>query len=457
VTNLPPGSNVPLCVDLDGTLVFTNMLLETLVRAVARNPLVVFLLPVWLAGGRANLKSRLAQRGEFDAATLPYNARLLEELRTHRAQGRRIVLATASDAVVANRIAAHLGVFDEVIASDGTLNVRGQAKAEALAQRFGAKGFDYVGDSDVDKPVWERARDGLRVAPPRPANRFLRALRLHQWTKNLLVFVPLFTAHGLGDPVAVRAAFLAFVAFSLAASAIYIVNDLSDLDADRSHPLKRRRVFAAGELSIGWGLAAVPVLLAASALIASALPPLFAAELAIYVAATFAYSIWLKPIALLDAFVLAGLYSIRILAGAAAVQVPLSHWLLAFSLFMFLSLALAKRHAELSALAGRDGDAARGRGYRASDRDIVGMLGCASGFASIIVFALYITSGDMLALYANPRWLWMILPLMLYWISRVWLLAHRGQLDEDPVLFAVRDPVSLAVAVLTVACVAVAT
>jgi 4-hydroxybenzoate polyprenyltransferase len=473
--NAPP---VPLCVDLDGTLVRTDMLFETLAAALRRNPLVALALPFWLLRGRAHLKRRLAQRCAIDPSTLPYDESVLEMLRRERAAGRRLVLATATDEGVARGIARHLDLFDAVVASDGDRNLKGNAKARHLAEAYGERGFDYLGNDAADLPVWSRARTAYVAShgPAFPARvaasgadmrhvvtrrgarwALLRALRPHQWTKNVLVFVPVLTAHRIHDEAALAAATVAFAAFCLAASATYLLNDLADLEHDRRHPDKRRRALAAGELPLWAAALLAPLLLAAAFMLALPLALPFLAELAGYAAATTAYSLWLKRIVLVDAFTLAGLYAVRILAGAAAIDVPVSHWLLVFSLFMFLSLALAKRHAELSGLARREIAEASGRGYRAGDRDLVGVIGAASGQISVLVFSLYITSPEVGVLYARPWLLWVACPIFLYWIARVWLLAYRDALQEDPLVFALRDPVSLALGAATVVTVIAAT
>jgi 4-hydroxybenzoate polyprenyltransferase len=427
-------------VDLDGTLVKSNLLIETLASAVKQRPLVVFALPFWLARGRAALKKELAQRARLDAALLPYDESVLADLRRERLAGRAIYLATAADESVANEVAAHLGLFDGVVASDGARNLKGEVKAHALAERFGEKGFDYIGNDRFDIPVWKRSRNAIRVQrPAHGVTHLLKALRVHQWAKNLLLFVPLLTSHHFLDPGALPESLLAFLAFSFIASAVYLANDLVDLEDDRRHPAKRLRPLAAGDISIEATLALVPFLLTAGAAVALLLPWRFGVLLAVYVAANLAYSLGLKRVALVDVFVLAGLYTLRILAGAAAIEVPVSHWLLAFSMFVFLSLAFAKRFVEVANVAARAGTAVGGRGYRAGDGQLLATLGSASGYLSVLVFALYITSKEIVALYRSPAILWFAVPLLAYWISRVWLLAHRGVLHEDPVLFALHD------------------
>ena len=440
---------VPLCVDLDGTLVKSNVLIESLVGALKKRPLLAFAVPFWLLRGRAALKRELASRSSIDVAHLPYDDKLLADLRRERLAGRSIWLATAADQKLAHQVADHLGLFDGVVASNGRDNLKGEAKARALAERFGEKGFDYVGNDRHDIPVWARSREAIRVDHPHRFAALVRALRPVHWAKNLLVFLPLLTAHRLFEREPFNYALHAFVAFSLVASAIYLANDLFDLQDDRRHAEKRRRPIAAGEVPIEIAFALIPVLLAGAAALAWYLPPEFGAMLAAYVVANVAYSTGLKRVPLVDVFVLAGFYTLRILAGAAATDVPVSHWLLALSLFGFLSLALAKRFVEVSALGARAESRVGGRGYIAGDAQVLGWLGVASGSLSVLVLALYITSRDVTALYNHPAVLWFACPLMLYWISRVWLLAHRGELHEDPLVFALRDGPSYLVAAAT--------
>ena len=473
-----PAQGVPLCVDLDGTLVKSDMLMESLVAVLRRSPWLEFALPWWLARGRAVLKRELADRAEIDVSVLPYDENVLAMLRRERAAGRTLVLATASDEGIAKRIAAHLGLFDAVIASDGRTNLKREAKARALVARYGEAGFDYVGEDRHDLPVWQHARAAYVVGSnaaigahlaqlgkpvheisraPRGIRALMKGVRAYHWAKNLLVFVPLLTAHVYLDAPSAAASVLAFIAFSLVASSVYLANDLVDLQDDRRHPTKRARPIASGELPIAAALALVPVLLAAAAAVAALLPWGFGALLLAYVATNLAYSLALKRAALIDVFVLAGLYTLRILAGAAAIEVPVSHWLLAFSLFAFLSLALAKRYVEVANVASRDEERVGGRGYLASDGALLGMLGTASGYLSVLVFALYITSPQVVMLYSSPSVLWFAVPLLLYWISRVWFLAERGVLHEDPLLFALHDPPSYATGALILALMVAAT
>lgn len=464
-TDLAP---VPLCVDLDGTLIRTDMLFESSLGLLKRNPLYLFALPFWLLSGRANLKRRIAQRTKVDIPTLPWDLRVVELLEAER-QRRTLVLCTASDQVLADAVAAHLGSFDLVMASDGSRNLSGRSKAEVLVEAYGERGFDYAGNEARDLAIWAHAKrayvvnagSGLaarvgrvsEVADVLPRERagvrtWLKALRLHQWLKNVLVFVPLLASHTFLQPTAVAHAIAAFVIFGVCASSVYVLNDLLDLGADRAHPRKRKRPFASGRLPLAAGIVVAPLLTIAAFVAAYLLDPRFALVLLGYYVLTLAYSLYLKRIAMLDVLVLAGLYTVRIIAGSAAIETGLSFWLLAFSMFLFLSLALVKRYTEVAAQSGNGQEQIKGRGYAASDAGLLATLGGASGYLSVLVLALYIDSTASAALYRHPQWLWLMCPLLLYWVSRVWIIAHRRAMNDDPVIFAVTDNVSRAVLVL---------
>lgn len=465
--------HVPLCIDLDGTLIRSDLLVESAVSLLRTNPLYLFRFAGWLLRGRAHLKREIAQRTTIDVATLPYEQRLLGWL-SENAGARPRILCTASDRRFAEAVAAHVGGFDDVLASDGVTNLSGRNKADLLGGKFGDRGFDYAGNETKDLHVWGRARRAIVVNGPAglaaragdvaevervferdgsPWRAWLRALRLHQWLKNLLVFLPLLTAHLMFVPDAVQNATLAFFSFCLCASGVYLLNDLIDLDADRRHPRKRLRPFAAGTLPLAAGLAVAPLLTIVSFGVAFAISPLFAAVLGCYYVLTLAYSFALKRIAMLDTIVLAGLYTIRIIGGTAALHIGTSFWLLAFSMFLFLSLAMIKRHTELDALLKQGDSRSSGRGYSVDDLPLVQSLGGASGFLAVLVLALYINSTASELLYRRPHLLWLLCPLLLYWISRAWLIAHRGNMHDDPVVFAITDRTSrllLAVAVIIV-------
>ena len=462
---------VPLCVDLDGTLIRSDLLAESALGLLRANPLHALQFPLWLLRGKAHLKRQIAERAAVDVSLLPYDARMLAWLREECA-GRQRVLCTASDRKFAEAVAAHVGGFDAVFARDGEHNLSGNIKAERLAAQYGERGFDYAGNERRDLPVWQRARRAI-VANAAPAierevqrvgevervfardgsrwRAWLKALRLHQWLKNLLVFLPLLTAHLVLAPEAVLHATLAFFAFCLCASGVYLLNDLLDLEADRRHPRKRLRPFAAGTLPLTGGLVVAPLLTLAAFALALSLSKLFALALLGYYVLTLAYSFVLKRIALLDTIVLAGLYTIRIIAGTLALRLGVSFWLLAFSMFLFLSLAMIKRYTELRLLLSAGDSRSAGRGYAVEDLPLVQSLGGASGYLAVLVLALYINSTASELLYRHPAVLWLLCPLLLYWISRAWLIAHRGDMHDDPVVFAVSDNTSRLLLALSVA------
>jgi len=465
------ASPLPLCVDLDGTLVATDTLWECLLACARQRPAALLRLPGWLARGRPAVKRGLAEAGPPEPDALPFRAEVVEYLREARAAGRRVVLATAADRRVAEAVASHLGLFDQVICTDGALNLKGQGKGAALREAFGEGGFEYLGDSRADWPVWalagrassvglsarqqERLAARLPLARAFPGSRggvraWVRGLRLHQWVKNLLVVLPLVMAHRFDEPALLAQVGVAFLALSLCASSVYLFNDLMDLASDRRHPTKRRRPFAAGELSIRSGVAAAPLLVtAALALSLALLPAAFTATLAAYLILNLLYTFRLKRVAIADVIFLAGLYSLRVLAGGFATGIEVSPWLIAFSLFFFLNLAFLKRYADLRlGHAGAEGRSP-GRDYVAEDAPLLLSLGPASGYMATLVLALYMQSDKVTTLYREPDLLWLLVPLLVFWISRVWLVAHRGGMSDDPIVFTTRDPVSWGVAALS--------
>ena len=461
---VPVRAERPLCVDLDGTLVKSDTLADSLVVLARCHPTALLRAPFWAIKGKAHLKSQVGSLVTLDVAHLPYNRPLLDYLRNEHAAGRKLYLATGADGVLARSIATHLGIFDDVMASDGAVNLTGNNKLLDLEQRFACDGFDYIGNALPDLPLLQGARRAMLANPDFRLNgalksrnipvsrKFLdrsrlplaltKALRLHQWAKNLLVFLPFLLAHSF-HAASVLTALVAFFCFSLTASATYIFNDLLDLEQDRAHLNKRNRAFAAGDLSVTAGVC-ISLLLAAVALIAAAyLPPTFLVYLLLYLVTTLTYSFALKRIVLVDVVILSSLYTIRMLAGAAATRTPISPWLAAFSVFLFLSLAMVKRFSELQNLHARGANPTNGRGYLLSDTEQLRSFGTSSAYASIVIFALYINGHDVVALYHHASRMWLITPLLILWISRVWLLASRGELDEDPVVFALTDRMSL--------------
>lgn len=452
----------PLCVDLDGTLIATDSLWEALLILFKTRPLELLRAPFWIRDGKARLKTEIARRAAVDVTLLPYRPQVLQVLEAEKRGGRRLVLATASHHSVAEAVAAHLGLFHEIVATRGAENCSGQRKLDALEKRFGPGNFDYMGDSAADLCLWRAARRAYLVGASRRISRraamvcapyqvlpaggvagpAIRAMRPQQWVKNLLVLVPIVLAHQILSLAKASCALRSFWAFCFCASAIYILNDLMDLEADRRHPRKQRRPFASGALSARAGVILAAVWLVAGFGVAASLPAAFVFLLAAYVGLTTIYSFWLKRKLLLDVILLASLYTQRIIAGAAAINVTATMWLLAFSMFFFLSLAFAKRYSELLGVEDMGGEKIGGREYRVEDLRIIESVGPASGYLSVLVFCNYLDSPLVRQLYPRPQVLWLVAPLLLYWITRIWFFARRRAMNDDPIAFAVRDRVS---------------
>lgn len=446
-----------LAVDLDGTLLRTDLLYESF-WASARNLATPLVVVRGLVTGRAQLKQALATRSGLNVAMLPYDDRVIERIKAWRDNGGKAALVTASDIGLARQVADHLGIFDEVHGSDGTVNLKGRAKAAFLVERFGKGGYAYIGDHKSDLPVWESAGQIICVEPgaslrgkldrmhsapelierERSWRPYLKALRLHQWLKNILVFLPLMAAHRF-DQATIVQSIIAFFAFGFIASSVYVINDLLDLAADRAHPRKRKRPFASGAVPIAHGTGMTLGLIAIGGALASLLGIDFILAMLGYYALTMAYSLELKRRAIVDICALATLYVLRIVAGAAATHIPLSVWLLAFALFFFFSLATVKRQAELVDAVAQQRLKADGRGYWPDDLSIVAQMATASGYVSVLVLALYVNSREVVALYSHPETLWGVCIILLYWISRMVMLTHRGHMHDDPIVFAAKD------------------
>jgi 4-hydroxybenzoate polyprenyltransferase len=460
---------LPIAVDLDGTLLYIDTLHESCLQLLHHHLMQLPLLPLWLMHGKAHLKQQLSQNTTLNPAILPYNLELITWLKEQKALGHQLVLCTAADRKVADAVASHLNLFDEVIASDGETNMAGEHKRKALVDLYGEQGFIYVANASADLKVWESAAQAVvvnagkglinkaaqvsevtKIFPSSPItlNIWRRMLRLHQYIKNLLLFVPLAAAHQMGHLESLNVLLLAFVSFSLCASAVYVTNDLMDLDSDRQHPRKRYRPFAAGIVPIKYGLILTPITLMISGALAYFVGSSFFAWLVVYFAVTLAYSLQLKRYVLIDCLTLATLYTLRIIAGAAAVGIALSFWLLAFSIFLFLSLAFIKRYAELEVQILQGNTQAHGRGYHVEDAPIIQTLGITAGYASILVLALYLDSEAVVHLYNMPQMIWPAIPLMLFWVSWMWMKAHRGEMHDDPIVFAIKDKTSLVVGLL---------
>jgi 4-hydroxybenzoate polyprenyltransferase len=467
---------VPLAVDVDGTLLRTDLLHEAMLRHVADHPLRLPRMLGWLTGGKAAFKARLADHASPHIESLPLRAETLALIRQAQDEGRAVWLASASDHRYVSALAARIGGIAGVLASTPDCNLAGPAKAAALDARFGVGGYDYVGDRPVDFAVWDHARRPLVVAAsagferqvrarfpgaeviarPRPQfARYVKALRPHQWAKNLLVFLAMIAGHDLRAEALV-ATLVAFACFCLAASSAYIINDLLDLPGDRQHPTKCRRPLAAGDILVSEGLVLSAVLMGASLLLALLLPARFLLILGAYVAITLGYSLVLKRRMVIDVITLGALYTIRVFGGLVAAQEKQSQWLVMFSLFLFLALALVKRCSELVMLREAGREEVVGRAYRVADLAVLFPAAAAAGYGAILVVALYLQSPEVVALYAHPSRLWLLYPPLLYWITRVILLSSRNQLHDDPVVFALTDRASWAVGAMCAAVVALA-
>lgn len=468
----------PLCVDLDGTLVATDTTVESILEVLKASPWKLFALVAALLTGRPALKRYLAKHVTVDASALPYRPRVLEEMQRARSQGRRVLLVTASDQSTADAVAAHLDVVDEAVGTHTDTNLKASHKAAYLVERFGSGGFQYVGDSPADLPIWEAAGEAVMVAPspstrrraartvpkssvlvPRPnkLRAAIKELRPHQWAKNVLLFVPLYFSHQYTDLRLDFIALMAFLSFNFAASSIYVFNDLIDLPADRMHRTKRNRPLAAGALSIFDGIALSAGALVASLVLAIAfVHSRFVLVVLGYVVLTTAYSFVLKQKMIVDVLTLASLFTYRVMAGGVAVGVPLSEWLLAFSIFFFTSLAFVKRYSELIQIKADGGRSIKGRNYVPADIPIITAAGPAAGLLAVLVFALYINTPAIVDYYPHHKVLWGICLVLVYWIMRIWFLAARDKMHDDPVLFAVKDRISLVAGVLVVACLLIA-
>ena len=467
-------TNQPLCVDLDGTLVRTDTLYESLIAAAQKWPGFLRALAA-LPAGKARFKAVVAELGPLDASLLPYNDALLAYLAKEKQEGTRLVLATAANRRIAEAVNGHLNLFDDVIASDEIQNLRGETKARVLTERFGKRGFRYAGNDRADLPVWREASSAVLVNTSSNVSKaaagvapieavfqdkrsllraLFRALRPYQWSKNFLVFVPILTAHAERDLHSWFFALLTFLAFCSVASANYLVNDLLDLPADRNHLRKRNRPLASGALPIAIGFPLIILLYGVGAVFAQLSTVSYL--IALYVAVTTIYSWKLKKLPLIDFFTLSGLYTLRLFAGGRASGHPVSLWLLAFSSFLFLSLALVKRVAELKTT--EVGGTLRQRAYAFEDTQSLEVMGIASSFASTLVLTLYIqTDASVQQLhYERPELLWMIVPLMLFWQCRLWLSTARKYMQDDPIVYAARDWVSWIVGICILASMALA-
>ncbi|WP_429646205.1 UbiA family prenyltransferase [Skermanella aerolata] len=467
---------VPICVDLDGTLIRTDLLFESFLQLVRQGFFYLFLIPIWLLKGKAHLKAEIARHVVLDMNRMPVNEPLVDYLRQRREHGHRLYLFTAADGRLARQIAQRFDFFEAVYASDGITNLSGARKLASIRKHVGGD-FIYAGDTEVDLPIWREARGAIVAGSRELAGKaarlttveasfprgghsprvWARALRVHQWSKNLLVFVPFFLAGPLADFAEFPNVLLGALLLSILASGTYVVNDLLDIQADRQHRSKRLRPFASGRLPIKSGLAAIPACGLAVALLGALLPASFLAVAVCYLGVSLAYSFVLKRIAILDVIVLGGLFTSRILAGSLLLAQPPSYWLLIFSFAFFFSLALVKRYSELHVVACEAGSGGKARGYLVSDMPMTLVLGISSSIAALVILVLFLVDSHFSRLvYSNPVWLWPVCVAIFYWIMRVWLLTTRGEMHDDPIVFALKDRTSLALGLLVGASLAMA-
>jgi 4-hydroxybenzoate polyprenyltransferase len=451
-------------VDLDGTFIKSDMLLETCINTLKRKPYMFFLLPFWLLKGRAHLKEKLCLHAEIDVSSIPIHTKTYEFLQRQKANGSRIILATASNESIARQFVQSYAVFDDFIASSGQINLKGQEKLNAIQKQTDS--FSYIGNSSEDFVIFQKAQNSYLVAPTRQAQKlyqktsdtieiideftgkkdisvWLKQLRVHQWIKNTLIFVPIFVSNQFGDFDLLLKTLIGFFSFSLLASSTYILNDLVDLDADRVHPRKCKRPLASCQLSIFEGSVASILILILSLVVALSLSTSFLLTLAIYLVLTLTYSFKIKRYFAMDVIALASLYTIRIFAGAAIIGITVSFWLLSFSMFVFLSLALVKRCAELVSLQKNKKTRVHGRDYHVNDLNVFTSFGCTSSLLAILMYCFYMNSEILSNQYQEPQILWLALPAFGYWLMRMWVKTIRGEMDDDPIVYSLKDKGSL--------------
>ena len=466
-------TDVVLAVDLDGTLINTDTLYESIFLLIKHKIHYSFFLFYWFFLGKAKFKEKISQIVLIDASILPYNKQLINWLIELKSNGRKIILCTAADSRVASAVAKHLKIFDDVIASDGKVNNSNNQKKYNLNLRFGEKNYDYVGNSTDDIPVWQGARNAILVTSSErlikkaklignvskifstaPITRIdlIHLFRFHQWLKNLLLFVPLLAAHLFDDVNSLASIFFAFLTFSMSASSVYMLNDLLDLESDRKHYRKKFRPFASGSVQIKFGLILIPLLIFVSSLVALYVGNVFFVWLLLYLISTTIYSISIKNKPLMDVFFLAYLYTLRVIARAAAIDLPQSFWLIAFSIFIFLSLAFVKRFVELNVEGVNTSMKIPGRGYYYSDAPIISILGVVAGYCSVVILALYVNSSSVLVFYKIPEFTWGAVLAVLYWINWVWFKAYQREMHDDPIVFAIKDSVSMCCLVVSFFC-----
>ena len=460
-------SNLPLYVDLDGTLIKSDLMFESILILLKKNLFFLFAIPVWLLKGRPYLKVQLAKRVQVPIEQVPVNEEFHEFLQKEKDRGRKLVLISASNQTVVEQVSSHFDLFNECFGSNESTNLKANNKLARIQELNNGKSFSYAGNSSADLPIWKESAEVLLVncsqslegkikttnaksfdSAPSQFNKLLETMRPHQWLKNLLVFVPLILSHQINQLDLLFLSIIAYVSFCLCASSVYLLNDMLDLKSDRQHTTKSKRAFAAGDLPLATGFFAGPLLFLMGVLFALLLPQSFLLVLMIYWLLTSLYSFCLKRLFLMDVITLAVLYTMRVIAGSAAISVQTTVWLITFSFFLFLGLALVKRVIELLNVIGEGKQRIEGRAYLYTHIWLLSRIGKASSATAIIVFILYITAPETIQLYSSPLILWLICPLLMYLLFRIWQFAHTQKLEEDPVLFALTDRIGQVIAVV---------
>jgi len=465
------NDNIPLCVDLDDSFLKTDTLLESILITLKLKPFFLFLLPFWLIKGRAYLKSKISEIAMPNFNTLPINKEVENYIIQQKELNRKIILTTATNENIAKNIVSQTNLFDDFYASSDRHNLRALNKANFLTKQFGEYNFDYIGNSYDDLKVWKYSKNAIIINPSnkllnkaRKINNnitvinsekatfydFIKQIRVHQWLKNILIFFPFLLAHQVNLQNFINSIF-AFISFSFLASFVYITNDLFDLEADRQHPTKKNRPIASGRISISKAILSSFILLISGLIISLLLiNKYFLAILLAYLIITTMYTFSLKRIAIIDIITLSILYTLRLIAGGISTDVEVSQWLLGFSLFFFLSLATMKRYTELLVIKDLNKVNTSGRGYNIKDIPLIRTIGLASGYLSVLIFSLYLNSQKVISLYNHPKILWLITFSLLYWISRMWLISHRGEMNEDPIVYTAKDKVSYIIGLIII-------
>lgn len=459
----------PLCVDLDGTLIYSDTLAELFLRMIKKRPCYLIFLPFWLLRGRAFLKIKMEEICGKYVKHIPFNDSFLKYLNSKKAEGHKLYLATACPKNLAKKLVESLNLFEEVWGSSSEINLKSAKKAELLLEKFGENNFIYAGNDAPDLEVWRHAQSLVLVNVKKSLERkaamenptknilvfsekksafkaFFRATRIHQWAKNILIFVPLFLSHSYFKIDKIGEALLAFLAFGLCASASYIFNDIMDVENDRLHASKRRRPIAAGHFSIASALIIAFSFMAISVLISAVLSVNTLLVLLLYTALTLSYSFYFKRIVLLDIIILSSLYMIRIYYGSTAISVATSFWLMSFSIFIFFSLGFMKRYIELQKMENTN-EKIKGRGYVYSDAQIIAPVGIASGILSLVFYVIYV---DKVAfqLYERPSFLMFGAIIFLYFIVKTWIMAARKLVHDDPIVYAIKTKENYAILIL---------